>query len=157
MRSTSSSKTITSSAIVEEFLLLTEYNLGKYLTFHPKSVNYDPDPPLPLDRGRPLLVSITQHGNTFSFMVTSKVYDFCHDRFSYIAGDFNPGKCQTFQHYNVNSETPTSPPPKRGRPPSSSQLTNIGFNVHAFLIMITSKLNMAFVYFSDLECPKSKY
>ena len=84
MRSTSSSKTITSSAIVEEFLLLTEYNLGKYLTFHPKSVNYDPDPPLPLDRGRPLLVSITQHGNTFSFMVTSKVYDFCHDRFSYM-------------------------------------------------------------------------
>ena len=48
-------------------------------------------------------------------------------------------------------------PPKRGRPPSSSQLTNIGFNVHAFFIMITSKLNMAFVYFSDLECPKSKY
>ena len=49
------------------------------------------------------------------------------------------------------------PPPKRGMTPSSSQLTNIGFNVHAFFIMITSKLNMAFVYFSDLECPKSKY
>ena len=58
----------------------------------------------------------------------------------------------TYPPKNVH---PGTLPSRRGRPYSSSEVPNIGFSGNVFFLMVTSKPNMAHVYISDLECPKS--
>ena len=58
-------------------------------------------------------------------------------------------------YYNIAMRPHPFPPSPRGRPPSTSQLPNVGLISNDFLHMVTSSLNMAYVCNSDLEYPKS--
>ena len=59
-------------------------------------------------------------------------------------------------YYNIAMRPQPFPPsPRMLRPPSSSQLPNVGFISNDFFHMVTSSLNMAYACNSDLECPKS--